>query len=730
MKNYSSLFCIKFSLFSAVSQRAALFLFLSALLLFSGGIAVSAAPGDLDPSFGSAGKVTTPVGNGRDFAQAVAVQSDGKLIVVGYAQNDFALVRYNPNGSLDTSFGTGGNGKVLTAIGSGTQDEAYAVAVQSDGGIIVAGFTINGGTRDFAVVRYLTNGTLDPAFGLGGKVITPVGAGDELAEAAAVQPDGKILVAGSTDLTSINSKFAVVRYNTDGTLDPTFGAGGRAVLAVGDSGGLARTLALQTDGRILVGGSSVVIVGQSGLDKFTLVRLTQNGAVDTSFGTGGRVVTSVSDNRYGTVSDLALQADGKIIAAGNDSGNTNSNTAVVRYQPNGTLDLSFGTGGIVTTRVGSVISTGETVNVQTNGKIVVTGDSSSGSDTDFGIVRLNADGAIDTTFGIGGKIITAIGSRDDRVRDAVLQADGKIVVIGQSENASASFFEDFAVARYLGDAVATRPAPFDFDGDGKTDYGVFRPSEGIWYLLESQAGFAGIRFGLQNDRLVPADYDGDGKSDVAVFRAGTWYLLGSQTGFMQVSFGLTTDIPVPADYDGDGKAEIAIYRPSNGAWWIRRSSDNQISVQNFGSAEDKPVPADYDGDGRTDLAVFRPSSGNWYLLQSAQGFGAVNFGISTDKPVSGDYDGDGKADIAVWRPADGNWWLRTSANGAVSVTNFGTSGDKPVAGDYDGDGKTDIAVWRSSDRVFYSLRSGSGNSFSAVQFGLSSDLPLASAYIP
>jgi uncharacterized delta-60 repeat protein len=259
-----------------------LFFFASLVLLCCGVMPTLAAPGDLDPLFGTGGKVTTPVGTGRDLAQAVALQSDGKIIVVGYAQSDFAIVRDLPNGTLDTSFGTSGTGKVLTPIGSATPDEAYAVAVQTDGKIVAAGFTTNAGNRDFAVVRYLSNGTLDPTFGTGGKVITPVGTGDDLAEAVVVQPDGKIIVAGSSTFV-----FALVRYNADGSLDTGFGTGGKTLFSVSTSGGLAHSVALQADGAILVGGSSVVNVGQSGLDKFTLVRFAPNGTVDNTFGTGG-----------------------------------------------------------------------------------------------------------------------------------------------------------------------------------------------------------------------------------------------------------------------------------------------------------------------------------------------------------------------------------------------------------------------------------------------------------
>lgn len=267
---------------------------------------------------------------------------------------------------------------------------------------------------------------------------------------------------------------------------------------------------------------------------------------------------------------------------------------------------------------------------------------------------------------------------------------------------------------------------FDFDGDGKTDYGVFRPANGVWYLQNSTNGFLGQQFGISTDRLVPADYDGDGRTDIAVFRNGIWYLLQSSQGFLGIQFGITTDIPQPFDYDGDGKADIAVFRPSNGTWYLLRSRDGFAGIQ-FGINGDKPVAADYDGDGRDDIAVVRQSGGasNWYILRSNQGFYAIQFGIQTDRLVPADYDGDGKADIAVYR--NGIWYILRSQLGFAAIQ-FGIAEDRTVAGDYDGDGKADVAVWRPSSGTFYALRSQQG--FTGLNFGISSDSPIASAYIP
>ena len=220
-------------------------------------------------------------------------------------------------------------------------------------------------------------------------------------------------------------------------------------------------------------------------------------------------------------------------------------------------------------------------------------------------------------------------------------------------------------------------SPFDFDGDGRTDISVYRPSEGNWYLQRSTQGFAALNWGIATDKLVPADYDNDGKTDLAVFRKGensTWYILNSanstvrvaQWGASNIEQAILFDTPVPADYDGDGKTDLAVWRLTDfisepARYLIQQSSNGQPSVAQWGSTGDIPVPADFDGDRRTDLAIYRgaaPSGAQWWVQKSLSGqVHVTQFGLGTDKAVPADYTGDAIADIAVWRPATGEWFI-------------------------------------------------------------------------
>jgi Carboxypeptidase regulatory-like domain/FG-GAP-like repeat len=253
-------------------------------------------------------------------------------------------------------------------------------------------------------------------------------------------------------------------------------------------------------------------------------------------------------------------------------------------------------------------------------------------------------------------------------------------------------------------------APSDFDGDGKSDIAVFRPSDGGWYVLKSSSGFTTSsldRFGLPGHIPVPGDYNGDGTIDRAVFQpaTATWFV----QNLLQIQFGQPGDIPVPADYNGDGTTDLAVYRPSTGAWSVR----NQFTVQ-IGLPGDIPVAGDYDGDGIPEVAVYRPSTGTWYIWNRAP----VQWGLPGDIPVPGDYGASTGTDIAVFRPSTGTWYLFPPAHFAGSVWQWGLPGDVPMPGDYDGNGLTDMAVYRPSTGGWYVRNQ------LVRQWGLPGDIPV------
>jgi hypothetical protein len=280
-------------------------------------------------------------------------------------------------------------------------------------------------------------------------------------------------------------------------------------------------------------------------------------------------------------------------------------------------------------------------------------------------------------------------------------------------------------------SASGRNAPADFDGDGKTDIGIFRPGPAEWWNLRSSDNqVVATQFGESTDVITPGDFTGDGKADIAVWRpsTGSWLILRSEDGsFFSFPFGTNGDVPVPADYDGDRKTDAAVYRPSDNTWFFLLSGGG-TSVFRFGTAGDQPAVADYDGDGRSDVAIFRPVPGEWWIQRSTAGLLAFPFGSTNDKPVQGDYTGDGKADAAFFRPSTGSWFVLRSEDSSFFSFPFGLNDDMVAPGDYDGDGKFDAAVFRPSNSNWFLQRTTAG--IEIVKFGTTGDRPIPGAFVP
>ncbi|MFN6962465.1 MAG: FG-GAP repeat domain-containing protein [Pyrinomonadaceae bacterium] len=337
------------------------------------------------------------------------------------------------------------------------------------------------------------------------------------------------------------------------------------------------------------------------------------------------------------------------------------------------------------------------------------------------VVALSGASAVRTSFATD----TSTGQNPNAVATGDFNSDGKPDIVSVNSGSN-----DISVL--INRCQVARGNYFDFNGDRKTDYSVFRPAGAAWWIQGLSSGNPAYKFGRPGDMPMPADYNGDLRTDAAFYRpeTGLWFVI-EQSGrtIYQQKFGFTEDVPAPADYDGDGKADIAVWRPSQGFWYVRKSTDNSILIGQWGIAGDRPVPADYDGDGKDDFAVFRPSEGVWYIFRSSDNqieFKA--FGIAEDKTVQGDYDGDGKADVAVWRPSTGVWYVLRSSDGDFRAFRFGLAGDIPVVGDYDADGKFDYAVWRPSEGFWYVWKS-SDSSAQYFLWGAAGDIPLPASLV-
>ncbi|MCK0155512.1 hypothetical protein MWU49_17490 [Alcanivorax sp. S6407] len=483
--------------------------------------------GNPDVSFGNNGITVTAVSTSTDIANALALQADGKLIAAGYTSGaegiDFALVRYNSDGTVDSGFADNGIAVHNLAGGAGT-DIATGLAIQGDGKILAAGRADTGSDYDFAVARFNTDGSLDSGFGTTGAVLTDMGGINDFGAAVIVQPDGKMVVAGEARDTDNKFKLAVARYNGDGSLDLGFGVAGKQKVLAGpsitrgydiillpdgklaaaaqsytdssttynftlirlnsdgslDTGfdgdghaiaplprqNLPQKLLRQADGKLVMAGLTSNLQNSTGND-LTVVRFNDDGSLDTGFNSSGSLVSNLGTwSSRASLRGLALQADGKILAAGNAFGGQDEDAVVVRYNNDGSLDTGFADNGISHTDLGITEYLNDLL-VQADGKLVATGQLS-GSITSL-LLRLNSDGSADAGFGTAGAVQTNVSSNGYEIPNAVLQqTDGKLVTVGYSYNGSQARPESMITRHNVDGSLDTS---FDSDGIVTTDIG-------------------------------------------------------------------------------------------------------------------------------------------------------------------------------------------------------------------------------------------------------------------
>jgi len=461
-------------------------------------------------NLGEAGRIITDFEGYNDFGKSIIVDSYGDIIVAGYAYNgsnyDFAVAKYNSNGSLDTSFS--GDGKVMSDITS-NYDRGYSAITDSSGRIIVAGVVGNDYNYNFAIIRYNSDGSVDSSFSQdSGQISTNYGDVSYDGYSMALDNEGRIVVAGYAH-TSLVSSFAITRYSSDGSIDTSFGENGNITTDITTGSESGQSVLIDSSNHIIVAGYAYNGVNYD----FAITRYNNDGGLDTSFGNNGKVITDLTNNNERGYS-VVMDSSNHIVVAGYAYNGVNNDFAIARYNSDGSLDTSFGNNGKVTTDFSAGSDNGQSVLIDGNGDIVVAGYVLNGSYYDFAIARYNSDGSLDTSFGNNGKVTTDFVQNHDYGSSITMDSSGNILVAGYVSNGSDY---DFAVAKYNSNGTLNEDFGMVFAVASNTNPVILSPNA-MLYDLESvtNGNYSGGVLTISRDGGANTDDNFDG-SNLLVF---------------------------------------------------------------------------------------------------------------------------------------------------------------------------------------------------------------------
>lgn len=629
--------------------------------------------GGLDEGFGQGGKVTTDF-SADASARAMAIQSDGKIVLGGFArfgiETKGSLARYNSDGSLDASFANAGK---FIANSSLDISGVNAVVIQPDGKIIAAGNNCCSGV-DFVLMRFNSNGALDTAFGANGRVATNFANGFDSISALALQTDGKIIAVGRADLNSSSVNFGMARYTASGALDTAFGSGGKVstVITGRDVGG---AVAVQTDGKIVV-----AVVANS---KIALLRYNSNGSADSTFASAGRITTNLTG-----APGLGVQSDGKIVISGDlFSSATLTDFALMRFNANGAPDSSFGSAGVAMADFSNGTDSTSDLVIQTDGKIVAAGyaNPSGQFNPDFALARFNSNGGLDNSFGSGGKVTTDFAGNSDTVYAVGLQSDGKIIAAGESQPAF-SVDRVFALARYYGtphcQSVTITPSALPAAIQGATYNQTLTASGGASpYAFSVSAGTlpAGLTFSSAGVLSGTATQTGSFPITIKATDANGCAGTRDYTLVINDSAPVITSISPNAGLAGSDFFTLTVTGSNFVSNSVVRWNGANRSTKFSSSSQLKASinSADLSNAGVASVTVFNPAPDG--RTSNAMQFTINPFCLTTIAPIREVFNFSGGVG-AVTVTADGNCaWNAVSNDDWITITSGGGSGNGTVS---------------------------------------------------